>query len=212
MNNQNNTDHQFTYPYAVYPYYYPQSQPVYYPSFYSRQQFQPAQTPQENEAELPMRPTADHDTENLSRQLAEERSIEEVTDSEELQLREETEIVPNENQFTELRELPSQTLVQPGINVPGMLPIQQSYIENILRLNRGKRITVYMTFPDKVQKTFVGNIEAAGRDHIILSDPETGERYLLLMIYLDYVVFEEEINYKPPAFPGSQLLTTSPPR
>lgn len=36
------------------------------------------------------------------------------------------------------------TASQPSI--PGMLPIEQSYIENILRLNKGKRVTVYMTF------------------------------------------------------------------
>lgn len=36
---------------------------------------------------------------------------------------------------------------QPSISdVPGMLPLQESYIENILRLNKGKRATVYMTF------------------------------------------------------------------
>ena len=28
------------------------------------------------------------------------------------------------------------------------LPIEQSYIENILRLNKGKKIKVYQTFPD----------------------------------------------------------------
>ena len=30
---------------------------------------------------------------------------------------------------------------------------------------------------------------------IILSDPNTGKWYLILMIYLDYVEFEERINY-----------------
>ncbi|GAA0487752.1 hypothetical protein GCM10008986_11610 [Salinibacillus aidingensis] len=78
---------------------------------------------------------------------------------------------------------------------------EQSYIENILRLNRGKMATVYMTFENNEQwnaKVFKGIIEAAGRDHIVLSDPETGRRYLLLMIYLDYVTFDEELNYQYP--------------
>jgi spore coat protein GerQ len=44
-------------------------------------------------------------------------------------------------------------------------------------------------------KVFKGRLEAAGKDHIIISDTQTGTRYLLLSIYLDYVTFEEEINY-----------------
>ncbi|KGP74192.1 spore coat protein GerQ [Pontibacillus yanchengensis] len=86
-------------------------------------------------------------------------------------------------------------------NFPGMLPEEESYIENILRLNKGKQATVYMTFENNENwnaKVFKGIIEAAGRDHIILSDPETGIRYLLLMVYLDYITFPEEINYAYP--------------
>lgn len=81
-----------------------------------------------------------------------------------------------------------------------MLTLEQSYIENILRLNKGKLATFYFSFPDSVDwrdKTFTGIIEAAGRDHIIISDPKTGRWYLLLMIYLNYVDFDEKINYSP---------------
>ncbi|WP_254660928.1 spore coat protein GerQ [Bacillus sp. FJAT-27225] len=110
---------------------------------------------------------------------------------------------------------------------PGMLPLEESYIENILRLNRGKLATVYMTFEgtrdgQRRQQVFKGIIEAAGRDHIILSDPQTGMRYLLLMVYLDYVTFDEEIEYEYPfgagggGFSGSggpgHGQSTQPPR
>lgn len=82
---------------------------------------------------------------------------------------------------------------------PGsMLPLEESYIENILRLNKGKVATVYMTFEGNNQKVFKGVVEAAGRDHIVLSDPQTGKRYILLMVYLDYVTFDEEIEYTYP--------------
>lgn len=65
---------------------------------------------------------------------------------------------------------------------------------------------------DQPEQVFTGVIEAAGRDHIIISDPETGERYLLLMVYLNYVVFEEEIKYDP-AFGGDNVnLFTIPSR
>ncbi|WP_425432219.1 spore coat protein GerQ [Halobacillus massiliensis] len=95
----------------------------------------------------------------------------------------------------------------------GMLPMEQSYIENILRLNRGKEATVYMTFENNTKwnaKIFRGIIEAAGRDHIILSDPQDGKRYILLMVYLDYITFDEEINYTYPFNGGG--LTQYPPR
>ncbi len=85
-----------------------------------------------------------------------------------------------------------------------MLELEQSYVENILRLNKGKLATFYFSFPDSVEwrdKTFTGIIEAAGRDHIIISDPNTGKWYLLLMIYLNYVDFNEKINYSPDYYP-----------
>ncbi|MGM0901444.1 MAG: spore coat protein GerQ [Bacillota bacterium] len=100
-----------------------------------------------------------------------------------------------------------------GIQVPGMLPAEQSYIENILRLNKGKLATVYMSFDASQEwnsKIFKGIIEAAGRDHIILSDPQTGMRYLLLMVYLDFVTFEEELEYDYPF--GGAGLAAYPPR
>ena len=77
---------------------------------------------------------------------------------------------------------------------------EQSYIENILRLNKGKIVKAYVSFPDATEwknKIFEGRIEQAGRDHLIISNPENGEWYLILMIYLNYVEFEEKINYSP---------------
>ena len=81
---------------------------------------------------------------------------------------------------------------------PPQAAAEESYIENILRLNKGKLATLYFTFENNREwnaKVITGIIEAAGRDHVIVSDPKTGKRYLMLMIYLDYVTFDEEINY-----------------
>ena len=95
----------------------------------------------------------------------------------------------------------------------GMLALEESYIENILRLNRGKVATVYMTFEGGNQKVFKGVVEAAGRDHIVLSDPQTGKRYILLMVYLDYITFDEEIEYTYPFNSmGQQPLSSYSPR
>jgi spore germination protein Q len=102
----------------------------------------------------------------------------------------------------------------PAAQVPGMLPLEQSYIENILRLNKGKLTTVYAMF-DTVSggaqtQTFTGIIEAAGRDHLILSDPETGRRYLIPMVYFGYATFDEELEYDYPF--GTAPPTTYTPR
>lgn len=75
---------------------------------------------------------------------------------------------------------------------------EQSYIENILRLNRGKKARLHVTVPGSIEwqdRVFDGVIEQAGKDHVIISNPQTGEWYLVLLIYLDFVTFEEPINY-----------------
>jgi spore germination protein Q len=90
---------------------------------------------------------------------------------------------------------------------PGLAPLEQSFIENILRFNLGKVGTFYMTYENNTQwnaKVFRGKIEAAGRDHIIISDTKTGMRYLLLMVNLDYVTFDEELNYTSPYQVGTR--------
>jgi spore germination protein Q len=87
----------------------------------------------------------------------------------------------------------------------GLLPLEQSYIENILRFNRGKWAKVYQTFeynPEWPAKVFHGVVQEAGRDHLILGNPETGQHYLLLMVNLDYVEFDEPIEYVTPTLPG----------
>jgi spore germination protein Q len=120
--------------------------------------------------------------------------------------------VPSQGPF------PGQTTTaspQTGSQVPGMLPIEESYIENILRLNKGKLVNVYATFENNTQwnaKVFTGIIEAAGRDHLILSEPQTGKRILLPMLYLDYVEFGEEIEYEYPFATGGPSLSSFPPR
>ncbi len=78
------------------------------------------------------------------------------------------------------------------------LDMEQSYIENILRLNKGKRVKVYVSYPDSTEwrdRIYNGIIEEAGKDHLIISDPNTGKWFLIRMIYLDYVEFDERINY-----------------
>lgn len=95
---------------------------------------------------------------------------------------------------------PSTIPMQPSF--PGTsLPREESYIENILRLNRGKPGVFHFSFnntgaPDN-KKSVRAVVEAAGRDHVILRDLKSDHRYLFPMIYFDYAEFDEELNYFP---------------
>ena len=69
---------------------------------------------------------------------------------------------------------------------------------NILNLNRGKKAKFYVTIPGSVEwqdKIFEGIIEQSTNDYIVVSNPNTGEWYLILTIYLDFINFEEPISY-----------------
>jgi spore germination protein Q len=76
--------------------------------------------------------------------------------------------------------------------------VEESFIENILRFNKGKIGTFYFTYQGNSRwnaMVYRGRVETAGRDHIIISDPSSGKRYLLMMANLDWVEFDEQINY-----------------
>ena len=97
---------------------------------------------------------------------------------------------PNNMGFEQVPNIPS------GNND---LPMEQSYVENILRLNKGKIASFYMSYPDSNEwrdKIFTGIVEQDARDHVVISDPTTGKWYILLSIYMNFIVFDEEINYK----------------
>lgn len=109
--------------------------------------------------------------------------------------------------------VPSGSFITPtGGNIVTLPAVEESYVENILRLNRGKMGTFYMTYENNREwnaKIFKGIVEAAGRDHIIISDPSTGMRYLLLTLNLDYVTFDEPIAYEYP-FQGQTISSSTP--
>ncbi len=115
---------------------------------------------------------------------------------------------PMQMQGGQMMQQPGQPMQGQGGQMmppPGSLPLpanQQSYIENILRLNLEKVATVYCTFENNSEwnaKVFKGEVEAAGRDHVIINDggPQ-GTRYLIPLIYVDYITFKGPINYSYP--------------
>ena len=77
---------------------------------------------------------------------------------------------------------------------------EQSYIENILRLNKNKKVKLFASYPDSNEwrdRIYDGIIEQAGKDHVIMSSPSLGDWYLIPLIYVNWVEFEEPINYTP---------------
>lgn len=83
-------------------------------------------------------------------------------------------------------------------DVSSTLPMEQSFIENILRLNKGKKVKAYVSYPDSSawqNKIYEGVIEEAGKDHLIIRDPLNNNWYLIRIIYLNYVEFMEPIVY-----------------
>ena len=103
--------------------------------------------------------------------------------------------MPQQNQYyNQQTQYPSTYPTNP----PKRLTEEESYIENIVRANKGKMATFYMSYGDSNEwrdRTYKGIIEAAGVDHIIISDPKDGKRYILLNVYLDWIEFGDEINY-----------------
>ncbi len=85
---------------------------------------------------------------------------------------------------------------------------EQSYVENIFRLNLGKVGTFYFTYENNKDwnaKVYTGVLEAAGRDHLIISDRATGQRIVLLMVNFDYATFDEPLVYQYPGVIGNPV-------
>lgn len=100
-------------------------------------------------------------------------------------------------------QIPAQQLGQPAAAIPLPL-VEQSYIENILRLNLGKTATVYCTFEGNSEwnaKSFTGTVEAAGRDHVIIKDADSETRYLIPMVFVNYFTFTGPMSYSYPYAP-----------
>ena len=75
---------------------------------------------------------------------------------------------------------------------------EQTYLENILRLNIGKLGTFYFTYTgstDWRDRAYKGIIEQVGRDHFIVRDPKNQKFYLFQFVYFDWAEFDEPINF-----------------
>ena len=75
---------------------------------------------------------------------------------------------------------------------------EQHYLENILRINKGKNAKIHITVPGSIEwqdKTFEGTIEQIGRDYIIISDIKNNTTELIPIIYIVFITLINPINY-----------------
>jgi len=90
-----------------------------------------------------------------------------------------------------VRQEDDTTATQPAI------PIEQTYVENIFRVNIGKKGTFYYTYSGSKKWTdmsYTGTIEQAGRDHVVVKT-DSGQRLVLLYVYLLWASFDEPLDY-----------------
>ncbi|QUW21108.1 spore coat protein GerQ [Sporosarcina sp. Marseille-Q4063] len=117
---------------------------------------------------------------------------------------------PNMQQMQPMQPMQpmQQPMVPPPVSMPsGTIPAglpmgEQSYIENILRLNIGEPGTFHFSFAHTVGealnvRNITGYVEAAGRDHVIIHEASTDHQFLFPMIYFDYAEFEGQVKYFP---------------
>jgi len=92
--------------------------------------------------------------------------------------------------------------------------VEETFLENLFLLNKGKMATLYFTFANNSQwnaKAIRGTILTAGRDHILLREENSNKRVMLLMANLDWVEFDGSISYPSPPAYTSMPLPGSPP-
>lgn len=112
----------------------------------------------------------------------------------------------NNNIYTQPSYIPSQNTLPNYIPSQGTAPpiitqnsgySREEYAANLLKNNIGKRAAFYVSFSDSIQwrdSIFEGIIEDAGKDFVVIYNQESGKRYLLWNVYLDYIVFDQQLN------------------
>lgn len=94
-------------------------------------------------------------------------------------------IFPNQHKKEKKQE---NTYTKENINIPT--------IEELIKYNKGKKVTVHMGFPNTTEhKDIIGIIEQSNEEYMTISDPQTGAWHILPTIYIDYITFDENINY-----------------
>lgn len=71
----------------------------------------------------------------------------------------------------------------------------ESFINSVLRTAIGKEARFYFSYPDSIKwrdMVYEGKIEVVGEDYLVVREKQSNHLHVLLFLYLEYVVFEEE--------------------
>ena len=74
-------------------------------------------------------------------------------------------------------------------NIMNTMPIQNNYIDELLRNNIGKKMEVHASFTDSIEwrdSIFNGILESVGKDYIIIKMDQ--KSYIIWSIYIDYII------------------------
>ena len=79
-------------------------------------------------------------------------------------------------------------------------------LKSILKDNMGKKVSIYQSFSTSEEwkdKIFSGILEESNKEYVILSDPKTGNWFMLFTKYTNFIQFDEEINISKKIYPST---------
>ena len=77
-------------------------------------------------------------------------------------------------------------------NVQDFGYLSNEYVEGYLKNNIGKRIEIYVSFPDSVEwrdNIFKGILEQVGKDFIVINNDL--KKYIIWCIYINYAIIDK---------------------
>lgn len=72
---------------------------------------------------------------------------------------------------------------------------ENSFVNAILKNAIGKEANFYFSYPDSIKwrdMMYEGKLMIVGEDYMVVREKKTGHNHVLLLLYLEFVVFEEE--------------------
>ena len=94
--------------------------------------------------------------------------------------------------------IPTGEVIKNNVEACSHVPMEQQYINNILKQNINRKGTFYLSYPSSVDwrdHKVTGVIKTVGNDYVIIYDKKNDVINLLMLMYLNYITFNEDINY-----------------
>ena len=66
---------------------------------------------------------------------------------------------------------------------------------NLIKQNINKKVSVNIFYKENDDYKLSGIIENSGDDYIVISDPSSGKWNLIPMVYINFISFDEKIDF-----------------